>query len=164
MRGSAGMLFTKLDSRHLRKNLEDRDLGLLILQFGGNVVPYINDSTSAHRYGKRFAKQIQYLKSIKPNVPILVIGPSDMGAPDTYPMLEAVVKSLETATEDEGCMYWNLFEAMGGRGTIEEWASAEPKLASPDLIHFSPKGARIVGEMLDQAVRDEYKNWVKWKR
>ena len=164
MRGSAGMLFTKLDSRHLRKNLEDRDLGLLILQFGGNVVPYINDSTSAHRYGKRFAKQIQYLKSIKPNVPILVIGPSDMGAPDTYPMLEAVVKSLETATEDEGCMYWNLFEAMGGRGTMEEWASAEPKLASPDLIHFSPKGARIVGEMLDQAVRDEYKNWVEWKR
>ena len=164
MRGSAGMLFTKLDSRHFIKQINDRNTGLMILQFGGNVVPYINDSISAKRYGLRFAKQLQYLKSIKPHVPILVIGPSDMGDENKYPFLETVVENIEDAALREGCMYWNLFEAMGGRGTMVKWANAEPKLASPDLVHFNPKGARIVGELLDQAIREEYKNWVEWNR
>ena len=50
----------------------------MILQFGGNVVPYIRDTIAAKRYGKRFAKQLSYLKQLKPNSSIIVIGPADI--------------------------------------------------------------------------------------
>ena len=163
MRGSAGMLFTKLDARHFQKSLNGRNIGLMILQFGGNVVPYIKDQASAERYTHRFSKQLDYLKSIVPDVAIIVIGPSDMGSIGFYPMLAEVVKSLEVAAIESNCLFWDLRSAMGGEGSMMVWSEAEPKLASPDLVHFTPKGARIVGEKFDMSIRAEYKSWVEWR-
>ena len=167
MRGSAGMIFTKLDTGHLNRAIENRDVGLIILQFGGNVVPYIRDSIAATRYGKRFARQLAHLKKLKPEAAIIIVGPSDMGdsvGESTYPMLNAVIESLKTAAIAEDCLFWNTREAMGGKGSMLKWSEAEPRLASPDLIHFTPKGARLIGYSLDQAIRAEYKSWVEWKR
>ena len=167
MRGSAGMIFTKLDSKHLKRSLENRRVGLMVLQFGGNVVPYIKDTIAAKRYGKRFAKQLSYLKQLKPNSSIIVIGPADMGG-DTestiYPMLGAVINSLEAASIEEDCLFWNTYKVMAEAGSMKRWSEAEPRLASPDLIHFTPKGARIIGERIDLALRAEYKSWLEWKR
>ena len=52
---------------------------------------------------------------------------------------------------------------MGGEGSMMVWSEEEPKLASPDLVHFTPKGARIVGEKFDMSIRAEYKSWVEWR-
>ena len=163
MRGSAGMLFTKLDAGHFQKSMNDRKIGLLILQFGGNVVPYIKDKASAERYAHRFSKQLEYLKSIVPDAAIIVIGPSDMGSVGFYPMLAEVVESLEVAALETDCLFWDLRRAMGGEGSMMVWSEEEPKLASPDLVHFTPKGARIVGEKFDMSIRAEYKSWVEWR-
>lgn len=167
MRGSAGLIFTKLDFKHLSRTVENRDVGLMILQFGGNVVPYIRDSIAATRYGKRFARQLAHLKKIKPEIAIIIVGPSDMGdssGEPTYPMLDAVIESLKKAAISEDCLFWNTHDAMGGKGAMIRWSEAEPRLASPDLIHFTPKGARLIGYSLDHAIRAEYKSWVEWKR
>jgi lysophospholipase L1-like esterase len=59
----------------------------------------------------------------------------------------------------EEALYWDLFEAMGGAGTMEVWAESTPKLASSDLVHFTPKGARLIGELLDESLRAEYRSW-----
>ena len=163
MRGSAGILFTKLDASHFQKSMNCRKIGLMILQFGGNVVPYIKDKTSAERYAHRFSKQLDYLKSIVPDAAIIVIGPSDMGSVGFYPILADVVKSLENAAIESDCLFWDLRSAMGGEGSMKVWSEKEPKLASPDLVHFTPKGARLVGEKFDMSIRAEYKSWVEWK-
>ncbi|MBI49506.1 MAG: hypothetical protein CL850_04380 [Crocinitomicaceae bacterium] len=163
MRGSAGILFTKLDVGHFQKSLNDRKIGLMILQFGGNVVPYIKDKASAKRYAHRFSKQLDYLKSIVPDAAIIVIGPSDMGSKGFYPMLAEVVESLEVAAIESDCLFWDLMSAMGGEGSMMIWSEEKPKLASPDLVHFTPKGARIVGEKFDISIRAEYKSWVEWR-
>ena len=102
-----------------------------------------------------------------PDAAIIVIGPSDMGAHNeegsTYPMLETVIKSLRKSVIEADCLFWDLNQAMGGQGTMEIWAQSDPRLASSDLIHFTPKGARLVGELFDTALRAEYKSWVEWK-
>ena len=167
MRGSAGLIFTKVASQHFANSIASRNVGLVVLQFGGNVVPYISSEKSADLYGRNFRRQLNFLKSILPDAAIIVIGPSDMGAHNeegsTYPMLETVIKSLRKSVIEADCLFWDLNQAMGGQGTMEIWAQSNPRLASSDLIHFTPKGARLVGELFDTALRAEYKSWVEWK-
>ena len=164
MRSSSGTVFKSLDKDHFKKYLQHWDVGLVILQFGGNTVPYVKDEAAAKSYGKRFRTQLKYLKTILPESTFLVIGPSDMGVTSdstahTYPMLGAIRAEMKKGTILEEAFYWDLFEAMGGAGTMAVWAESTPKLASSDLVHFTPKGAKIIGELLDQSLRAEYRSW-----
>lgn len=164
MRGSSGTLFSRLHKNHFKTYLQNWDVGMVILQYGGNAAPYISDSTSAERYGQRFGRQVKYIRSILPEAAVLVIGPSDMGqtldsTKLSYPMLGNIRSSIREATIMEGGLFWDLSDVMGGPGTMEAWASAQPKLAAPDLVHFTPKGARKIGQELDRAFRAEYRTW-----
>ena len=42
MRGSSGLIFTRMNLEQQRAMLKDLSPGLILLQFGGNVVPYMN--------------------------------------------------------------------------------------------------------------------------
>jgi lysophospholipase L1-like esterase len=164
MRSSSGTVFKSLNEEHFKKYMQTWDVGMVILQFGGNTAPYIKDEAAAERYGKRFRHQLRYLKTILPESSFLVIGPSDMGITSdstalTYPMLGAIRAEMKKVTVLEDALYWDLFEAMGGAGTMKIWAESTPKLASSDLVHFTPKGAKIIGELLDQSLRSEYRYW-----
>ena len=93
---------------------------MFILQFGGNVMPYIEDEQACINYGNWFASQIKYLKSIRPDAVFIVIGPSDMSTKIgteyvTYPLLPNVRDALRKAALQSGAAYFDLFEAMGGR-------------------------------------------------
>lgn len=164
MRSSSGTVFKSLDKKHFKRYLQNWDVGMVILQYGGNTAPYVKDELSAMRYGKRFQSQLKYLKTILPEATFLVIGPSDMGVTNdssllTYPMLGAIRIEMKKVTLIEEALYWDLFEAMGGPGTMEIWAGSTPRLASPDLVHFTPKGAKIIGELFDQTIRAEHRFW-----
>jgi lysophospholipase L1-like esterase len=164
MRSSSGTVFKRLNTEHFKKYLQNWDVGLVILQFGGNTAPYVKDEAAAKSYGRRFRSQLKYLKTILPESTFLVIGPSDMGITSdstalTYPMLGAIRAEMKKVTILEEGLYWDVFEAMGGAGTMEVWAKSSPKLASSDLVHFTPKGAKKIGELLDQSFRAEYRSW-----
>jgi lysophospholipase L1-like esterase len=164
MRGSSGTIFSRLNHKHFKDYLQNWDVGMFILQYGGNAAPYVSDSSSAERYGKRFGKQIRYIRSILPEATVLVIGPSDMGQTLdstnlSYPMLGSIRNAMREATIKEGGLFWDLSDVMGGPGTMEAWATATPKLASPDLVHFTVKGSRRIGEALDRSFRAEYRTW-----
>ena len=165
MRGSSGTLFSRLHKKHFKAYMQNWDVGMVILQYGGNAAPYISDSTLAERYGKRFGRQVKYIRSVLPEAAVLVIGPSDMGqtldsTKLSYPMLGNIRTAMRDATIKEGGLFWDLSDVMGGPGTMEAWASAQPQLAAPDLVHFTPKGARKIGQELDRAFRAEYRTWV----
>ena len=55
-----------------------------------------------------------------------------------------------------GCdgAYWDLYEIMGGSGSMDAWVSAG--LARPDHIHFTPEGYVILGNLLFNALMDSY--------
>lgn len=78
LRGCSGTIFTKMDYAHSQKMYNDLKPQLFILQFGGNVVPYLKNEKSVVNYGRQFTYQIKRLQRQCPNVAILVIGPSDM--------------------------------------------------------------------------------------
>ena len=106
----------------------------------------IEDRKECENYGKWFKSQILRLKSLRPGVTIIVIGPSDMSIKEnnkyvTYPWLETVRDELKKATFEAGGSYWDLYEAMGGRNSMPSWVNTSPSLAAKDYVHFSVRGA-----------------------
>ena len=168
LRGSSGTIFTKSDYGHSHKMYRDLKPSLFILQFGGNVVPYIKDKKAIERYGRWFGSQILRIQQICPDAAILVIGPSDMSTKEkdkfvTYKHLPTLVETLKEVSMDKGCAFWDMYSAMGGYNSMPSWVNAEPELARPDYVHFSAKGARLVANMFYNALIFEYNNYLEEK-
>lgn len=164
MRGSSGTLFKKLSRRPFLDQLERISPDLVVLQFGGNSVPHCRDTASARRYAGWFQRQIQGFQQWQPEAAVLVIGPSDMAEKTgmnwtSYPLLVPTRDALLDATLDAGAAYWDVLEVMGGPGSMPAWVMADPPLAGPDHIHFTPMGARRIGELLDRALWAEFRRW-----
>jgi len=164
MRGSSGTLFRKLARIPFSTQLKRLEPDLIVLQFGGNTVPYTRDSLSSVRYGGWFKRQIELFQALAPEAAILVIGPSDMAEKTgtqwtPFPQLDAVRTAIRDASLDAGVAHWDLLDAMGGLGSMPAWVASEPPLAGPDHVHFTPRGARQVGEWLDRAFWAEFRRW-----
>jgi hypothetical protein len=92
---------------------------------------------------------------------VIVIGPSDMSIKEgedyvTRPFLEDVRDAMKTNALAQGAAFWDMYEAMGGRNSMVSWVQADPPLAADDYTHFSPIGARKVGELFYTALINEY--------
>ncbi len=55
--------------------------------------------------------------------------------------------------QEEGCAYYDMLGAMGGIGSIHQWACADPQWASLDLIHLTGAGYEALGTDLAHWIR-----------
>jgi len=153
MRGGSGLIFTSMNRANQQAMLDHLSPGLILLQYGGNVVPYMN----AKYYRRAFKKQLQFFKETCPDTPVIIIGPSDMslrvdGRFTTYPGLEAIRDALQAAALESGFGFWDLYEAMGGENSMASFVHADPPLASTDYVHFTGLGVNLVAEMFYNAL------------
>ena len=100
-----------------------------------------------------------------PGVCVIVIGPSDMSIKDgehyvTRPFLEDVRDAMKEHTLNQGAVFWDMYTAMGGRGSMVSWVEADPPLAATDYTHFSPAGSKKVGELFYTALINDYAEWL----
>jgi hypothetical protein len=161
MRGCSGTIFTRVDQSLLFKGWDALGTDALWLEFGGNAVPSIESQAEAGRFARSFEQQLKMFRKYKPNLPILVIGPSDMstrieGSFQPYPFLDATRDSLKAAAFRQGCAYFDMIEAMGGLGAMPAWVKESPPLAGGDYIHFTPAGAKKMGDLLLQSFLREF--------
>jgi len=168
MRGSSGTLFRQLNRAQLKMQLKSVRTEMILLQYGGNAVPYLEDSAAVRRFGGWFASQIRLFQSIVPNAPIIVIGPSDMCLKvgtrmQTYPMLPYMRDVLKQKAMDENALYWDVFEVMGGAGSMAAWFGSSPSLASADHVHFTPRGAREIAGLFNKSFQTEWALWQAWQ-
>ncbi len=166
LRGSSGTIFTQSDFKHSAKMYNDLKPGLFLLQFGGNVMPYTKDQKAVDNYTRWFTSQIKRLKQQCPEAAVIVIGPSDMSTKDkdkfvTYEYLPAVVEGLKKAASATGSGYWDMYQAMGGYNSMPSWVNADPPLAGPDYVHFTPKGSTLISNMFYNAFILEYNNYLR---
>ena len=54
---------------------------------------------------------------------------------------------------------WDLFEIMGGLGSMKKWEAAG--LAKGDKVHFTETGYDLVGDLLFNALMDKYMEHLK---
>ena len=159
MRGCSGQQFTLVNRDLLSQAYSALDVGIVIMQFGGNSVPYLRSAKAIETYCHSIGRQIDYVRSCCPQAKILFVGPSDMstrekGTLQTYPWLPTVVDSLIATVNRHGAAYCSIYHAMGGWNSMVEWNRTG--LAGSDYVHFSTRGAEIMGSRLAQAFADNY--------
>jgi lysophospholipase L1-like esterase len=160
MRGADGLSFTRMDRGHFMASLQREPVGLVILQFGGNAVPYFKSKEAVMRYGEAFRRQIRLFQEALPGANILVVGPSDMAVKEgldwvSYPFVDDVRDALKMAAFEEGAAFFDVMDFMGGPGGMVDWVNQNPPLAGPDHIHFTPRGAKKVAKALVESMQAE---------
>ena len=152
MRGCSGNIFTKIDSAQLSDFYRETNTRLIILQFGGNMIPQTeNPSTISGYVRSTMRQQVRYLRACAPEASILFVGPSDMstridGEMVTYPLVPYMDRLLKKMAEEEQIAYWSMYDAMGGQNSMVKWV--EIGLAGSDYVHFTRAGANKVGKIL----------------
>ena len=162
LRGCSGTIFTRIDSLTLAQCYEQMNVGMIILQFGGNMMPQINSQKAIDKYMGLIARQIQYLKRLCPDAMILFIGPSDMskrinGTMQTYTYLPALNEALKETVTKNKAAYWDMFNVMGGENSMLSWVKHSPAWAGSDYIHFTEAGANQIAITLSDAFMVHYK-------
>lgn len=162
MRGSSALGFESINRKMLAELYSKMNVKLIILQYGINLIPEPKSNYSW--YENSFSKQLAAIKAAAPKASILVIGPSDISLKtaegyESYPNITLIRDAMKKAAFKNGCAFWDLYSAMGGRNSMSSWV--ENNLAAKDFTHFSTKGARYVSEMLYNALIDEYQKYLK---
>ena len=159
MRGCSGNIFTRIDSLMLCSFFQQTNTRLIILQYGGNMIPQTKNRSTVNGYVNKLREQIHYLRACAPQASILFIGPSDMstrinGNLTTYPMVPYMDQQLALMAQEEQIAYWSMYQAMGGKGSMITWRNKG--LAGSDYVHFTRKGATKVGKLLYE--------WLQWEQ
>lgn len=165
MRGSSGRDLMTISRSSLRPFFARENVALVILQFGGNSLPYLN-MEKLHDFKESIKQLIRLFQALAPQAKVLFVGPADMahvggnGEMESYPILPALNDSLRTAADEAGAAFWNMYAAMGGRGSIIRWVEANPQLAGEDYIHFTPLGAKKIARLLYDTLRLCYRYYL----
>lgn len=151
MRGCSGTIFTRLNSSSLSNYFYQTNTRLIIMQYGGNMIPQSKTTSAINNYVNNLRQQVRRIRACAPYASILFIGPSDMstrldGKMATYPMVPYLDKQLKKMAAEEHIAYWSIYDAMGGQGSMITWV--EKDLAGKDYVHFTRAGANKVGNML----------------
>lgn len=151
MRGCLGLVFTKIDSAQLARFYAQENVTLIIMQFGGNAIPFNETPSTIRAIVKGLRQQVRYLQTCAPEASFLFVGPSDMittidGVEQTYPMVPYMDRLLRKMALEENIAYFSLYRWMGGSGSMQHWQ--ETGLAGADGVHFTRAGARKAGKAL----------------
>ena len=161
MRGCLGLVFTKTDSAQLADFYSSQNVRLIIMQFGGNAIPFNEKPGTIQAIVTGLREQVQYIKSCAPDASILFIGPSDMlrqteGEWQTYPMVPYMDRLLQKMAQEEEIAYFSLFRWMGGAGSMARWQATG--LAGSDGVHFYRSGARKAGNAVAEWILEGIEN------
>ena len=139
LRGSSGLSLRSVPVWMMREFNEQRPYDLIILQYGLNVA-----TERGRNYDKYIAGMqttVQHLKEAFPQAAILIVSVGDRdykteeGELRTMPGIKNLVRYQQNLAADEAVAFWNMFEAMGGEGSMADMVHAKPSLANYDYTH-----------------------------
>lgn len=161
-RGNSGLPLSTFNARLMNAFQQELQYDLIILQYGTNVIN--SKSTNYDWYAKRMTTTVNHLKRCFPKADILVISLADKAVKQgtemmTDSVLLPLIKAQETYALNTGSGFINLFELMGGEGSMVEWVEADPPLAAKDYTHFSSRGSKKVADLIFEKLEEDYKNF-----
>jgi len=160
---SVTLLSRAFNKAYLAAQLGHYHPDLVVLAYGTNEsgFPGFVDTT----WGTEMETAVKRVRAALPEASILLMSPMDRGElkPDgtigTIETLPRLVSKEKQLAADLGVGFFNTYEAMGGKDTMAKWYAAQPRLVGADYIHPLPAGAKIVGELLYDSLRDGYSDY-----
>ena len=164
LRGSSGTFFNQINYGQLKQFYDHLNAKLIILQFGGNALPYITNKEQADNFGSYLKAQIIIIKKLAPQASILVVGPADMSVKvganyETHPQLENLRDAIRKSAFDTDCAFFDMYSCMGGKNSMLAWV--EQGIGAKDYIHFSSGGARKIAVLLYSSLMNDYNTYIK---
>lgn len=156
-RGNTGTSFRDISSEMMKDFNRYLDYKLIILSFGQNMV-----STGNVNFGWYESQMVNVINDLKrdfPQASILLVSVGDRAVKKgtkfaTDPNILKMVEVQKKIANSTGITFWNMFESMGGEGSIVSWANSG--LAYKDYGHISLDGSKKVANMLSRAIIDAY--------
>jgi len=162
--GAWGRTHLHFDPEHLEKQMSMRGPDLVVFQYGAKEVFKVPglDEAYLREFVRDFTRSVERTLAGVPQAACLIVSSKDMGVRRdekiiTRPALKKVVRGAEEVAGRTGCAFFNLYQAMGGEGSLDRWWRHEPRLVSPDLGHYHDAGAIQVGDILTDALLEAYR-------
>lgn len=155
-RGSSGQQLLGIPNPILRRYNDLRKYDLVVVQYGLNVA---FDGVTDYTYYKDGMKHvISHIKQAFPETSILIVSIGDREVKDgngnmkTMPAVKGLIKSQQMLAAETGVAFWNLFNAMGGEGSMSEMVNSKPSLANYDYTHINFRGGKYIAGLLFDAI------------
>ena len=138
-----------------------RPYDLIILHFGLNVAS--KDMLRYDTYRKQLTHSIEKLKAAYPEASFLIVSVSDRedkidGELRTLPGVKALIKYQQLIAADNQIAFWNLYEAMGGEGSIVAMSHTHPNGARLDYTHITREGGKVLADLFFQSILFSFEN------
>ncbi|TRX72207.1 hypothetical protein [Carboxylicivirga sp. M1479] len=155
LRGQSSPLLHRTNGDLYKAMSEHMDIGMVIFQFGANIIPTV--APNYHFYKVQLSKQFKFLQEYLPNVPVVVVGISDAahineGQLSSYQHLSRIRDAQKAIALEFKFAFFDLYQAMGGEGSIIKWTEKNPPWALTDYLHFSRRGGKEVAAYLSKAL------------
>lgn len=156
LRGNSGLSLRSVPVWMMREFNEQRPYDLIILQYGLNVATRLGKNYDHYIKGMQTA--LAHLKEAFPQAAILVVSVGDRdykteeGELRTMPGIKNLIRYQQNLAADEAVAFWNLFEAMGGEGSMAELVHAKPSMANYDYTHINFRGGKYLAGLLYEAL------------
>ncbi len=151
------------DQEHISGQVQRRDVDLMVFIFGGNDLAREHGDlkSTTQPYEQEYARVIRKLRAGKPQAACLIMSLTDHavrvnGAIVSRPIVARLVDAQRKVALEEGCGFFDTFQAMGGAGAIAKGREEKPPLAAPDLRHPTVAGQRRIGTLLYGALMHGY--------
>ena len=94
----------------------------------------------------------------------MLVGPPDRAVRTregwgTLPRLLDVIAAQRRVAQAAGCAFFDQLEAMGGPGTIAQWAEEPQPRAARDRVHLSREGYSQLGNAVAADLIRDYGTW-----
>lgn len=163
-RGNSGLPISVFSKDMMNAFQKQLAYDLIVLHYGTNVLNY--GSLNYSWYEKRMQRVVEHLRACFPGVTILIVSTADKATKyDLEMKTDSAVVPLSTAQKRYAIAsksgFVNLYQLMGGDGSMVKWVEEEPAKANKDYTHFNFRGANVVGEMIFNQLMEGYLEYKK---
>ena len=163
MRASNGWKLQDIPQETLKAFQQQRPYDLIVLQYGLNVANHKQVDYSW--YVRRMKQSIEHLKAAFPHTSILLVSVGDRdergadGQFHTMRGIQELVQFQRKMASDTHVAFWNLYEAMGGDGSLA--AMVEKHQANLDYTHINFSGGKQLAGLLYDVLMNGKENYDK---
>jgi len=161
IQGARLRFLDQANDEHWAEALQQRAPDLVIMEFGLNEAAD-DFAYPMDRYRETALKVLEQVRAAVPNASCLMVSPNDVAIKrgtdlTTRPVVPYLVKAQREVSEKAGCAFFDVYQAMGGWGSMATWIRRG--LGGPDYTHPTTIGADQLGTWLYRAIMERYEAW-----
>jgi lysophospholipase L1-like esterase len=150
------------DESHMAEQIRHRNPDLVVLAYGTNESG--DTDVPIDVYERQLVDLLGRVARAVPSASCMLLGPPDRAVHSregwgTLPRLLDIVAAQRRVARAAGCAFFDQLEAMGGPGTIAEWAEEPQPRAGRDRVHLTREGYSQLGNAVAGELIRGYAQW-----